>query len=39
MQLFGDYAPGNRKGEIVEDPYYGGDSGFEENFKQVVSAM
>lgn len=33
--LFGDF--GANKGEEVVDPYYGGQSGFDENFKQVVS--
>ncbi|KAI9246851.1 phosphotyrosine protein phosphatase I superfamily [Sporodiniella umbellata] len=36
VKLFGEYDP---KGElIIEDPYYGGDEGFEHNFKQVVRA-
>ena len=35
MMLFG-YFDGKRRNEIVEDPYYGGDSGFIENFAQVV---
>ena len=33
--LFGDF--GANKGEEVADPYYGGQSGFEKNFEQVVS--
>jgi len=32
--LFGDF--GANKGEEVEDPYYGGQSGFDKNFEQVV---
>ncbi len=36
IKLFGEYDP---EGElIIEDPYYGGDDGFEHNFKQVVRA-
>lgn len=35
VMLFGDF--GKKKGEEVADPYYGGISGFETNFKQVVS--
>jgi len=34
VMLFGDF--GNNKGEQVADPYYGGQSGFDTNFKQVV---
>lgn len=34
MRLFGHY--GSRKDEQVEDPYYGGQSGFEKNYKQIV---
>jgi low molecular weight phosphotyrosine protein phosphatase len=33
LSLFGDY--GGRKGEEVEDPYYGGGKGFEVAFEQV----
>ncbi|KAI8058627.1 phosphotyrosine protein phosphatase I superfamily [Syncephalis plumigaleata] len=34
VKLFGEYDP---KGErIIEDPYYGGDDGFEHNFQQVT---
>ncbi|KAJ3034478.1 hypothetical protein HDV00_005001 [Rhizophlyctis rosea] len=34
VQLFGDYDP---KGDrIIKDPYYGGQDGFEYNYKQVV---
>ncbi|KAI5805846.1 phosphotyrosine protein phosphatase I superfamily [Geopyxis carbonaria] len=33
VMLFGD--AGGYKGEVVRDPYYGGDEGFEENFEQV----
>ncbi|OMJ21931.1 Low molecular weight phosphotyrosine protein phosphatase [Smittium culicis] len=33
VKLFGEYDP---KGEvIIEDPYYGGQEGFEHNFRQV----
>ena len=35
--LFGDF--GKTKGEEVADPYYGGQSGFDTNFKQVVSLL
>ncbi|KAI5851868.1 phosphotyrosine protein phosphatase I superfamily [Tricharina praecox] len=35
VMLFG-YFDGNKRKEIVEDPYYGGNSGFTENFAQVV---
>lgn len=34
VRLFGDW--GGRKGEVVEDPYYGGDEGFEIAYEQVV---
>jgi len=33
MGLFGDF--GGRKGEEVEDPYYGGGKGFEVAFEQL----
>ncbi|RPB27831.1 LMWPc-domain-containing protein [Terfezia boudieri ATCC MYA-4762] len=35
VMLFGDF--GNTKGEEVADPYYGGTSGFETNFKQIIT--
>ncbi|KAI9339253.1 phosphotyrosine protein phosphatase I superfamily [Pilaira anomala] len=36
LRLFGEYDP---QGElIIEDPYYGGNDGFEHNFKQVKRA-
>lgn len=35
MRLFGHY--GARKDEQVQDPYYGGQSGFEQNYRQVVA--
>lgn len=35
MRLFGYY--GSHKDEQVKDPYYGGQSGFERNYKQVVA--
>lgn len=36
LKLFGEYDP---QGElIIEDPYYGGNDGFEHNFKQVTRA-
>ncbi|KAF8420792.1 phosphotyrosine protein phosphatase I superfamily, partial [Tirmania nivea] len=34
VMLFGDF--GKTKGEEVADPYYGGTSGFETNFKQII---
>ncbi|KAI5853158.1 phosphotyrosine protein phosphatase I superfamily [Morchella snyderi] len=34
VRLFGHY--GSRRDEQVEDPYYGGQSGFEKNYKQIV---
>ncbi|KAF8461933.1 phosphotyrosine protein phosphatase I superfamily [Kalaharituber pfeilii] len=34
VMLFGDFGP--IKGEVVADPYYGGSSGFEKNFQQIV---
>lgn len=37
VQLFGDYkGNGYWVDKIVEDPYYGGISGFEENFEQFT---
>ncbi|KFZ12737.1 hypothetical protein V501_04073, partial [Pseudogymnoascus sp. VKM F-4519 (FW-2642)] len=33
--LFGEYS-GNRKVEQVEDPYYGGEEGFEVAYEQAV---
>ena len=41
VTLFGDWDPirkpnGRRRGEEVEDPYYGGDEGFETAFRQCV---
>ncbi|KAI8145134.1 phosphotyrosine protein phosphatase I superfamily [Fennellomyces sp. T-0311] len=36
VKLFGEYDP---QGEtIIRDPYYGGNDGFERNFKQVTRA-
>ncbi|OBZ87307.1 Low molecular weight phosphotyrosine protein phosphatase [Choanephora cucurbitarum] len=36
LKLFGEYDP---EGElIIEDPYYGGNDGFEHNFRQVTRA-
>lgn len=35
VKLFGEYNTGNKFSTIVDDPYYGGDDGFEYNFKQV----
>lgn len=35
MRLFGHY--GARKDEQVQDPYYGGQAGFEQNYRQVVA--
>ncbi|KAJ3150836.1 hypothetical protein HDU89_002833 [Geranomyces variabilis] len=34
VQLFGEFDP--QKARIIEDPYYGGDDGFEYNYQQVV---
>ncbi|KAI5811629.1 phosphotyrosine protein phosphatase I superfamily [Peziza echinospora] len=34
VMLFGDFS--KKKGELVVDPYHGGKSDFEENFRQVV---
>ncbi|KAI8638507.1 phosphotyrosine protein phosphatase I superfamily [Parasitella parasitica] len=36
VKLFGEYDPQGER--IIEDPYYGGDEGFEHNFKQVTRA-
>lgn len=41
VQLFGDFGPGGKlqqagRGEVVQDPYYGGSNGFEEVYKQVT---
>lgn len=35
VQLFGDYS-GTGKFEIVEDPYFGGQQGFETAYDQAV---
>ncbi len=32
--LFGDFDPKGEK--IIEDPYYGGDDGFQVNYEQIV---
>ncbi|KAK6513389.1 hypothetical protein TWF281_005016 [Arthrobotrys megalospora] len=34
VMMFGDFADGGKKGVVVEDPYYGGQKGFEVNFRQ-----
>jgi low molecular weight phosphotyrosine protein phosphatase len=34
VMLFGDF--GGKKGEEVEDPYYGGNEGFEVAYEQAV---
>ncbi|KAL0259633.1 Low molecular weight phosphotyrosine protein phosphatase [Diplodia seriata] len=34
VMLFGDF--GGRKGEVVDDPYYGGRNGFEIAYKQAM---
>ncbi|KAH6215955.1 phosphatase [Parastagonospora nodorum] len=34
VMLFGEF--GGKKGEEVEDPYYGGEEGFEEAYRQAV---
>jgi low molecular weight phosphotyrosine protein phosphatase len=36
VKLFGDYADTEGKAEIIEDPYYGGRSGFETAYEQAV---
>lgn len=35
LTMFGEYNSGQKFNEIVDDPYYGGDDGFEYNFRQV----
>lgn len=36
LKLFGEFDPQGER--IIEDPYYGGNDGFEHNFKQVSRA-
>ncbi|KAJ3031601.1 UNVERIFIED_CONTAM: hypothetical protein HDU68_002204 [Siphonaria sp. JEL0065] len=36
VKLFGEFDPQGER--IIEDPYYGGDEGFEHNYQQVVRA-
>ncbi|CDR38742.1 CYFA0S02e05160g1_1 [Cyberlindnera fabianii] len=36
VKMFGEYNTGNKFKSIVDDPYYGGTSGFEYNFDQVT---
>ncbi|KAI9352136.1 phosphotyrosine protein phosphatase I superfamily [Obelidium mucronatum] len=36
VKLFGEFDPEGER--IIEDPYYGGNEGFEHNFQQVVRA-
>lgn len=36
VALWGEFAPEAGKREIVEDPYYGGDEGFEVAWEQCV---
>lgn len=36
VQLFGDYKTDSKFPKIVQDPYYGGDDGFETNYRQIV---
>lgn len=36
VMLFGEFAGGGRKAEIVNDPYYGGDAGFKRAFEQCA---
>jgi len=37
VQLFGQYrGPNSKVDMIIRDPYYGGTSGFEDNFKQLT---
>ncbi|KAK6329750.1 hypothetical protein TWF696_003614 [Orbilia brochopaga] len=36
LGMFGDYEDGERRGVVVEDPYYGGKRGFEVNFGQCL---
>lgn len=33
--LFGDFKDDSKYNTIVQDPYYGGVSGFQENFEQL----
>lgn len=33
--MFGEYNRGNKFNRVVDDPYYGGNDGFEYNFKQI----
>ncbi|KAH3680811.1 hypothetical protein WICMUC_000162 [Wickerhamomyces mucosus] len=35
VSLFGEYNTDNRFKKIVDDPYYGGNDGFEYNFEQI----
>lgn len=34
--LFGEFREDDKFNRVVDDPYYGGDSGFELNFKQLT---
>lgn len=36
LMMFGDFDDGGKKGTVVEDPYYGGASGFRTNFNQCT---
>lgn len=36
VKLFGDWGTDSQFGPFVEDPYYGGDEGFEDCYKQCV---
>lgn len=35
VMMFGEYA-GTGKAEVVEDPYYGGNAGFEKAYEQAT---
>ncbi|ODV96360.1 hypothetical protein PACTADRAFT_49720 [Pachysolen tannophilus NRRL Y-2460] len=35
VKMFGEWRTDSSYGEIVEDPYYGGSSGFERNYNQI----
>lgn len=36
VRLFGEWNIDGKYRKIVDDPYYGGDDGFEYNFKQIA---
>ena len=35
LSLFGDYS-GRKKAEVIDDPWYGGQSGFDKAYEQCV---